>query len=299
MKPLLILLFTSMTSLIATAEVITMDLTTATDITSNPITYCSNYGNGYYDCTDVWDSTYNDSGICQFIYTNNARFMLSHLPSMNSYGGQSWEGFTLSKVSQDTANVFGCAANGGLKGIGTPYVIGYFSEWVTESQGYSSNIILFDQEYYPEYVYICQNSNTKEAITNGNIFNARAFTKDDTLALIINGLNKHLEETETIVYYLAIDGDRNNNWAKIPLTTLGKISGLSFRMTTTDTGQFGANTPMYFALDGLTISTDQPTNIQTTLNSSNALNRSITFIDSHVMIVHGGHLYTLLGQLVK
>ena len=230
-----------LSSLVASAEVITMDLSTATDMASNPITYSSSYGSGYYDVTDVWDSTYNDSGICQFIYTNEARFMLSHIPSQNSYGGLSWEGFTLSKVSQDTANVFGCVANGGLAGVGTPYVIGYYSDWILETKRFSSNIILFDQAYYPEYVYICQNSNTMEAITKG-MFNARAFT-----------------ENESITYFLAVDGTKNSGWVKVPLTALNQAMGLSFRMTTTDIGEYGANTPMYFALDGLTVNTEPVT----------------------------------------
>jgi hypothetical protein len=243
---------------VASAEVITMDLSTATDMASNQITYSSSYGNGYYDVTDVWDSTYNDSGICQFIYTKEARFMLSHIPSQNSYGGLSWEGFTLSKVSQDTANVFGCVANGGLAGVGTPYVIGYYSDWILETKGFSSNIILFDQAYYPEYVYICQNSNTMEAITKG-MFNARAFTENDTLALIISTLNSNLEEIESITYFLAVDGTKNSGWVKVPLTALNQAMGLSFRMTTTDIGTYGANTPMYFALDGLTVNTEPVT----------------------------------------
>jgi hypothetical protein len=247
-----------LSSLVASAEVITMDLSTATDMASNQITYSSSYGNGYYDVTDVWDSTYNDSGICQFIYTNEARFMLSHIPSQNSYGGLSWEGFTLSKVSQDTANVFGCVANGGLAGVGTPYVIGYYSDWILETKRFSSNIILFDQAYYPEYVYICQNSNTMEAITKG-MFNARAFTENDTLALIISTLNSNLEEIESITYFLAVDGTKNSGWVKVPLTALNQAMGLSFRMTTTDIGEYGANTPMYFALDGLTVNTEPVT----------------------------------------
>ena len=149
MKRFFSLLFIGL-PLMALAEQITMDLTTATDMAGNPVTYSADYGLGYYDGTDVWDSTYNDSGLCQFIYVNEARFMLSHMPSQNSYWWSSWEGFTLSRVSQDTANVFGCVANGGLSGEATPYVIGYFSDWVTEAQGYSSNLILFDEAYYPE-----------------------------------------------------------------------------------------------------------------------------------------------------
>lgn len=281
----------------ASAEVITMNLTTATDMLSTPITFSQTPGTGYYDGTDVWDSTYNDSGICQFIYTNGARFMLSHLPSQDSYGGMSWEGFTISKVSQDTANVFGCVANGGLAGVGTPYVIGYYSSWITESLGYLSNIILFDQEYYPEYVYICQNSNTMEAITNGGVFNARAFTENDTLALIISALNSSMEETKSITYYLAVDGEKNNGWIKVPLTALGQAAGLSFRMTTTDIGQFGENTPMYFALDGLTVNTEIATALPQVAIQQPKATKMI--VQQEIYIVRGSELYTPLGQRIR
>jgi hypothetical protein len=298
MKRIFLMLFIC-SSIVTFAEVVTMDLATATDMASNPVTYGAAYGLGYYDGTDVWDSTYNDSGICQFIYTNEARFMLSHMPSLNSYGGMSWEGFTLSKVSQDTANVFGCVADGGLAGVGTPYVIGYFSEWVTKAQGFSSNIILFDQEYYPEYVYICQNSNTMEAIANGGVFNARVFTAQDTLTLIISGLTTTLEETQSVMYYLAVDGEMNNGWVKVPLTALGKVGGLSFRMTTTDMGDFGANTPMYFAMDGLTVNTELPTNVSE-LHVVDSINQGrIVMRGSQLMILMGNELYTLLGQRLK
>ena len=274
-----------------------MDLSTATDMDEHAVAYSAVAGECAYDITDVWDSTYNDSGMCQFIYTNGARFMLSHMPSQNSYGGWSWEGFTLSKVSQDTANVFGCAANGGIGGEGTPYVIGYYSDWVSETQRYSSNIILFDQEYYPEYVYICQNSNTKEAITNGGIFNARAFTEKDTLALIISGLNRNMEEEESSVYYLAVDGNINDGWVKVPLNVLGKTSGLSFRMTTTDMGEWGANTPMYFALDGLTVNTEEPTALPQ-VNTQRPNEKKI-LIQQQIYILRGDEWYTPLGQRIR
>ena len=278
------------------AEIITMDLSTATDMDEHAVAYSAVAGEYAYDITDVWDSTYNDSGMCQFIYTNGARFMLSHMPSQNSYGGWSWEGFTLSKVSQDTANVFGCAANGGMGGEGTPYVIGYYSDWVSETQGYSSNIILFDQEYYPEYVYICQNSNTKEAITNGGIFNARAFTEKDTLALIICGLDSNMLEEKRVVYHLAVDGKKNDGWEKVSLESLGKTSGLSFHMTTTDMGQFGANTPMYFALDALTINTDD-----TALPyvETQPVSQRKILIQQQIYILRGDKWYTPLGQRIR
>lgn len=292
MKHLFTLLFICC-SMTVSADVITMDLTTATDVTSTPIIYSTQYGEGYYDCTDVWEETYNDGENQRYIHTNNGRFKLSHLPSMASYGGMSWEGFTLSKVAQDTANVFGCVANGGLQGVGTPYAIAYFSEWVTASQGYSSNIILFDQTYYPEYVYICQNSNTMRAIVHGDVFNARAFTEQDTLALIISALDSNMQEMATTTYYLAVDGQKNNGWVKVPLHNLGEAAGLSLRMTTTDMGDFGSNTPLYFALDALTVSTTPSTDVENVKKENTTAQK--VWHNGQVLIIRGDKQYNLQG----
>lgn len=280
------------------AEVITMDLTTATDMNATPIVYSSSYGLGYYDGTHVWKETYNDDDMYQFIYTNDARFKLSHMPSQNSYGGQSWEGFTLSRVAQDTANVFGCVANGGIAGEGTPYVVGYFSDWITASQGYSSNLILFDDYYYPEYIYICQNSNTMEAIANGGVFNARPFTESDTLSLIISALDSNMQESQHIIYYLAVDGQMNSGWCKVSLEALGKTQGLSFRMTTTDTSDWGANTPMYFALDALTVNTDFTTDIINT-HTTHCHSLKKRMHNGNLYIIHNNNVYNITGQMMK
>ena len=273
-----------------------MDLSTATDLKGNPITYSQTYGEGYYDLTDVWDQTYNDADSCRHILVNDGVFRLSHLPSEMSYGGSSWEGFTLSTVSQDTACVFGCVANGGLAGVRTPYVIGYYSEWVSTLQGYSSNIIDFNGEYYPEYVYICQNSNTMEGITHG-VFNSRPFTEEDTLTLIIQALDSTMQPTSTTHYYLAVDGQKNNDWVKVPLNSLGKTSRLSFSMQTTEIGEFGSNTPLYFALDGLTINTEIPTALPQTPILHTPYTKVIQ--DGQLLIFHNGQWYTTTGQLLE
>ena len=279
------------------AEQITMDLCTATDLNGNSITYSKSYGEGYYDLTDVWEQTYNDVDSCRQILVNDGVFRLSHLPSEMSYGGLSWEGFTLSTVSQDTACVFGCVANGGLGGVATPYIIGYYSEWVSASQGYSSNIIDFNGEYYPEYVYICQNSNTMEGITNG-VFNSRPFTQTDTLTLTIQALDSNMQPTATTHYYLAVDGQKNNGWVKVPLNSLGKTSRLSFSMQTTDIGDFGSNTPLYFALDGLTINTEVPTSLSNSPASSLPNSKKI-WSNGELLIFSNGQYYTILGTEVN
>ena len=277
------------------AEQITMDLSTATDLKGNPISYSKSYGEGYYDLTDVWEQTYNDVDSCRQILVNDGVFRLSHLPSEMSYGGLSWEGFTLSIVAQDTANVFGCVANGGLAGVGTPYIIGYYSEWVSASQGYSSNIIDFNGEYYPEYVYICQNSNTMEGITHG-VFNSHPFTQEDTLTLIIQALDSNMQPTATILYYLAVDGQKNNGWVKVPLNSLGKTSRLSFSMQTTEIGEFGSNTPLYFALDGLTIDTESSTALPHTPSRLYPISSTKVLRNGQIIIFRNGQFNDLMGN---
>ena len=278
------------------AESITLDLTTATNLNGTPIIYSTTYGTGYYDLTHVWADTYNDADSCQSIVCNDGVFLFSHLPSGMSYGGMSWEGFTVSTVSQDTANVFGSVANGGIGGTATPYIIGYYSEWISASQGYSSNIVDFNGEYYPEYVYICQNSNTMEGITNG-VFNSRPFTPADTLTLIIQALDSTMQPTATTRYYLAVDGTKNQSWVQVPLTSLGKTSRLSFSMTTTEIGDFGANTPMYFALDGLTINTESTTALPNT--QSPIANSQKVIKNGHLLILRDGQWYTAIGQILE
>ena len=279
------------------AEQITMDLSTATNSNGNAIVYSTIYGEGYYNLTHVWNDTYNDSDSCSQILTNDGIFRLSHLPSGLSYSGMSWEGFTLSTVAQDTANVLGCVANGGLAGVGTPYIIGYYSEWVSASQGYSSNIVQFNEEYYPEYVYICQNSNTYKAITQGE-FNARAFTEQDTLALIIQALDSSMQPTATTTYYLAVDGKHNSDWVQVPLNGLGRTASLSFSMTTTDMGDWGANTPLYFAMDALTVNTE-PLTALPNINNPLPTNKHQKILRNGIMLLmHNGEFYTPDGRKV-
>lgn len=278
-------------ALTAQAEEITLNLYTATDA----------YGAGIeYNTENIMDSTYSEDYAYMFIYTNDADIMLSHLISGNSWGGTYWDGFTLSKKNTDTGNQFECVAKGGLEGEGTPFVVGYYSEYYANNNtdGYTtSNFIEFSEDYYPKEVYICQSSNTLKALKEG-MTPARPFTDKDTLALIITGINKQYEEVgESVVYYLAVDGKFNQNWDKVDLSSIGLCRGISFRMTSTDKGQLGINTPTYFALDGLTISTEKvETGIQNVETSVKATKR---LVNGELLIERNGNRYNAAGQLRK
>ena len=101
------------------AEVITMDLTTATNLNSEAIKYETKHTpvTFFNDLKDVMDSTYSENLSYAKLMTNNGAFILDHLPTVASYGGTSWEGFTISKNASDTACQFACTAKGGVDGL--------------------------------------------------------------------------------------------------------------------------------------------------------------------------------------
>lgn len=296
MKKLSLFIFYLTLSFVASAQSITMDLTTATDANSQPIDYAIKPGNEFYDITDVWDSTYNDGPLSRYIYTNKDTFALLHLPSENAWDGMSWEGFTVSQVDTDTMNVFSCVAKGGVQGEGTPYAIGYYSDYVSSTLGYASNMILFNEVYYPEYVYICQNSNTFEAISNG-LTPANKFTEKDSLVLTISGIDDEWKDTQHVEYYLALGREFNQGWVKVDLSSIGATKGLSFRIRSTDVGQWGTNTPTYFALDKLTVNQQAITALPSLTTQPSAAKKLLH--QGRILIIRNGISYTLDGNIVS
>ena len=132
-----------------------------------------------------------------------------------------------------------------------------------------------------------------EAIARGGVFNASVFTEQDTLSLIISALDENMQEIASITYYLAVDGKKNNGWEKVSLSSLGKAAGLSFRMTTTDIGDYGANTPMYFALDGLTVNSEQPAALHDIIAPTTNTQKIIR--NGELLIIYGEQTYSITG----
>ena len=211
---------------------------------------------------DVWTETYNATDYTYFEVQN---FMFSHLPSAENYGETSWEGFTVARISSDTLNSFGCMAQGGFDGVGTPYLVGYYSEYYTNENGEpSSNMILFNDgnTYDAVGVYVCNNSNTYHSILNGDSY-AKKFAQGDTLVLKIHALDENREiddSKQDVVVYLAdyrssneSEWKVNTQWEWVDLSVLGNVSGLAFTMASSDVSYGYMNTPAYFCLDKLTV----------------------------------------------
>lgn len=101
---------------------------------------------------------------------------------------------------------------------------------------------------------------TASAILHGDAF-ARAFDDGDFFRIDIfgfAGLGATGSQTGSTSFYLADYRDGKSfvldNWATIDLGGLGDAKSIGFNLVTTDIGQFGPNTPLYFVADNLVLS---------------------------------------------
>lgn len=284
------------------AEVITMDLSTAKNVKGDAIQYETKATavTYYNNLKDVMDSTYSPLDEYAKIVTNDGAIKLDHLPTGDSYGGTSWEGFTLSKVAADTVSQFGCPAKGGVAGVGTPFAVGYFSEYASYYVlDYSCCHVAFKGAYYPQEVQICQNSLTLKNLREG-LGTARAFTTTDTLTLLVYAADEDgfdIDDKEPVVFKLAEGTNFNTAWAKVDLTALDQCYGLNFVMKTTDNGGWGANTALYFNMDKLVVNTEKPVSGLNTIKADAKSEKIIR--NGQVLIIRGNNVYTILGNEVK
>ncbi len=79
---------------------------------------------------------------------------------------------------------------------------------------------------------------------------------------------------DSVVFYLAdfrsADSTKDyivNNWRWVDLTSLGNVDSLTFKLSSSDNGQFGMNTPAFFCMDNFT-TRNYGLNIHTSGNTS-------------------------------
>ncbi len=117
--------------------------------------------------------------------------------------------------------------------------------------------------------YVTNTTYAYLAVANGNdgqepgqppIFVKGPFEADDWFLLQVVGRDESGTETGRVPFYLADfrSGATTviDNWTWVDLSDLGtNVNSLAFEMSSTDTGMFGMNTPAYFAIDDLTLTT--------------------------------------------
>lgn len=99
---------------------------------------------------------------------------------------------------------------------------------------------------------LCLTTYVLSVIKNGNAF-ARPLTDEgDFFNLIVTGYNgEEVVGSKTI--YLVKDGSFLTGWMTADLSSLGKVTRLDFSMESSDSSDYGPNTPAYFAIDNVRV----------------------------------------------
>jgi len=147
-----------------------------------------------------------------------------------------------------------------------------------------------------DHMYVANTTYAFHSMTNGDSF-ARKFTESDWLRIEAYGFAAATDATpsDTAVCYLAQGTNIVADWTKFDLSSLGAVAKVQLTVTGSDTGDWGLNTPAYFAFDDVAVrfSKDDPTylpSVRTTTATTKIMR------NGQVLIVRDGRTYTLLGQ---
>lgn len=179
-----------------------------------------------------------------------------------------------------------------------PYLVAFYSPYMSQRP---VDILFSDAKAYdPVSVYINLNSYTYYTLEYGDAF-ARAFTDGDEFILTIHGVaTDETEKTVDVRLASYSNGDLtiNRGWKYVDLSSLGSVNELYFTLTTTDTGEYGANTPLYFCLDKLTVKPSQNSALAAVAADHNCL--SYDNINKTVTLSHEAFasVYDTVGNLI-
>lgn len=213
-----------------------------------------------YTSEGIWDATYNAGNL------SIAPLILSHEGHKSAWGDY-FTGFTLSTCTGNnpganiTESQFNVMAGKGLytDGDKNPFLIAYWNSSETDDTPWDERSCVMyraDNTQFATFTVqnlkVCNDVYTYTAMVNGTDFSAK-FNKGDYLKLIAHGL-KEDGTVNTLEFYLAKCDDTSPenwyvvNWKTWDLYALGEITALWFTMESSDSGQWGMNTPAYFAI---------------------------------------------------
>ncbi len=219
----------------------------------------------------IWSGTYKEdaeltSGIFKFKHTAWPEYY-------------TWMGFTVSNSSDNSDqiatggwldNQWGTMAKGGADGVGKPFLVSFADHKPAESvlqfgkevnvDRFSSVVEIVDEtsKYKAKNVKLAIAPWPYYGILNGDSY-ARKFEKGDYFAVHIYGVTaaKQLTTEKPVTHYFVDFRNSVNtistNWQDVDLSALGEVKYLLFFLETTDVGQWGANTALYFTMDKLKV----------------------------------------------
>jgi len=178
----------------------------------------------------------------------------------NNYNSDwsSWDGFSYSNITDTTTAGMAAQYNaitGAGQGNSANYAIGYVG-WA------SLPTITLDTADVVEGLYVTNNNYVCYSMLDGDAFSKKfggdSGNDQDWFMLTITGKDVDGVVTGTVDFYLAdyrfADNSTDyivNTWQYVDLTSLGAVKSLEFTLSSSDVGDWGMNTPAYFAIDTL------------------------------------------------
>ncbi|HEY1602385.1 MAG TPA: DUF4465 domain-containing protein [Pirellulales bacterium] len=191
--------------------------------------------------------------------------------SFTDYGGgvTSWEGWAYSDQTTTLATAdlsvpdyqyqFSAAAGAGSGGSAN-YGIGFTNTFVLPAP-----IVQLPADSHPLSLQVTNTTYDVLSMFYGDDFSKKfsgpvGSTPGDWFKLTITGLNAGSQPIGSVDFYLAdfrsADPAKDyivNSWQNVNLTSLYNATALSFSLSSSDNGDFGMNTPAYFAADDLSL----------------------------------------------
>ncbi|MDE6269372.1 MAG: DUF4465 domain-containing protein [Muribaculaceae bacterium] len=251
------LLTLAISTLSAQEKIVTLDLSKAT----TPLVFNENTG--------AWTGTYDDDA--ESIESQCFSFVHSSISDWNT-----WWGFTASNSADNAKRdnfityQFSNMAEGGIAlddsgaiqldefgapvvSASMPYLVAFYSPYMAARP--VDMTLDPTMKYEAVGVYVNLNSYAYYTIQDGDSY-ARAFTNGDKFTLTVHGVGPNEAEKEVEVELASYANGNltlNRGWRYVDLSALGEVNELYFTLETTDVGEWGANTPMYFCLDKLMV----------------------------------------------
>ncbi len=243
-------------------------------------------------------------------------FQSSSLTFSNSYNTDwsSWSGFAYSKETDNTT-----------EGYANQYS-GFVGTGASGSDNYAvwnqNGTITFDQTSVIESIMVTNTTYAALSMRDGDAFGKQfgsttdangdddGTNGEDWFRLIIFGWDSEAEMTDSVIFYLAdyrfaddLEDYIIDTWESIDLTSLGEINQLTFRLESSDVGDWGMNTPNYFALDNVTFEPVSTAGLMSSESTSfsaypNPATTHITVKYEGVEVINA-QLINLSGQVIR
>ncbi len=183
--------------------------------------------------------------------SGTSHFVSGNVVLNNNYNAawDSWDGFAFSnETDTSTTGVEGqfTAVPGEGCRESANYGVGYYSAWAG-----SPPTVTLPKPHKVSGVYVVNDNYAYDSMQNGDQF-AKKFTDQDWFKLTITGKDANGAQTGTVDFLLADGTDLVDRWTWVDLSSLGEVKRLEFTLSSSDTGNWGMNTPAYFCLDHLT-----------------------------------------------